>query len=79
MMIKQSSSNLVGKIMILFLLLWLQCIPPLSEDLADRPVVLVRVSLVHKRAVSLAEYHERVHWSTHVVAQAVLRLQVNNK
>jgi len=43
---KPNSSNLVGKIMILLLLLSLQGIPPLSKDLANRPVVLVGMSLV---------------------------------
>ena len=72
---KRTASNLVGKIMILFLLLSFQCIPPLAKDLAHRPVVEVWMSLVDKRSVAFTEYHERIHRSSDVVMQAVFCLQ----
>lgn len=43
-----------------------QRIPPLSQDLTNRPVVRLGVTLMHKGAVSLAEDHESVHWATNV-------------
>lgn len=70
----RSDSNLVGQIMILFLLLGFQRIPPLSENLTHRPVVLVWMSLMDKCTVTFTEYHERIHRPAHVVAQAVFGL-----
>ena len=55
-------SHLVSEILVLLFLLRLESVPPLSQDLADGSVVLVRVGLVHQGAVALREDHERVHW-----------------
>ena len=53
--------------MIFLLLFGPQGIPPLAQDLANRAVVLVGVSLVHQRSMTLTEDHERVHWPPDVV------------
>lgn len=59
--------HLEGQIVVLLLLIWPQSIPPLPQDLADCPVVLVRVSLVHQGTVTFAEDHECIHWTADVV------------
>lgn len=53
--------------MVFLLLLGPQGIPPLSQDLADSPVVLVGVPLVDQGPVSLAEDHEGIHGPTDMV------------
>lgn len=53
--------------MVLLLLVGSQSVPPLPQDLADRPIVLVGVALVHQSTVALAEDHERVHGTANVV------------
>ena len=75
---RQSDCNLVGQIMILFLLLSLQCIPPFPKDLANWSVVLVRMSLVHKSTMTFTEYHKCVHWSPHMVTQTIFHLEPTN-
>ena len=62
--------------MVLLLLLSLECIPPFSEDLADRPVVLIGMSLVNECAMTLAEDHESVHRSSDMITQYFLLLKV---
>lgn len=47
--------------MVLLLLLGPQGIPPLAQDFADGPVVLVGVTLVDQGPVPLAEDHESIH------------------
>lgn len=47
--------------MVLLLLLGPQGVPPLAQDLADGPVVLVGVTLVDQGPVPLAEDHEGIH------------------
>lgn len=58
---------LKSQVVVLLLLLGPQSVPPLPENLADRPVVLVWVPLVHQSSVALAENHEGVHWPPDVV------------
>lgn len=53
--------------MVLLLLVGTEGIPPFPKDLADRPIVLVGVALVHQSSVAFAEDHERVHWTPDVV------------
>lgn len=53
--------------MVLLLLVGPQSVPPLSQDLADCPVVLVGVSLVHQGAVAFTEDHECIHGTADVV------------
>lgn len=53
--------------MVFLLLLGPQGIPPLSQDLADSPVVLVGVPLVDQGPVPLAEDHEGIHGPTDMV------------
>lgn len=53
--------------MVLLFLFGPQGIPPLPKNLANRPVVLVWVPLVHQSSVALAENHEGIHWSPDVV------------
>lgn len=53
--------------MVLLLLLGPQGIPPLAQDLADCPVVLVGVTLVDQGPVSLAEDHEGIHRPPYMV------------
>lgn len=53
--------------MVLLLLVGPQRVPPLPQDLADCPVVLVGVSLVHQGTVAFAEDHECVHGAADVV------------
>lgn len=53
--------------MVLLFLFGPQSVPPLPENLADRPVVLVWVPLVHQSSMALAENHEGIHWSPDVV------------
>ena len=57
---------LVCEIMVFLSLLRFQGIPPFTKYFADRPVVLVRVLLMHKLPVAFGEYHKRVHWSPYV-------------
>lgn len=59
--------HLERQIVVLLLLFGAQGIPPLPQNLADRPVVLVRVPLMHQCSVTLAEDHEGVHRSSDVV------------
>lgn len=53
--------------MVLLLLVGPQGVPPLPQDLADYPVVLVGVSLVHQGAVAFTEDHECIHGTADVV------------
>lgn len=53
--------------MILLLLFGPQGIPPLAQDLADSPVVLVGVTLVDQGSVPLTEDHESIHGPPDVV------------
>lgn len=53
--------------MVLLLLVLAQSVPPLPQDLADGPVVLVGMSLVNQSPVAFAEDHECVHGTTDVV------------
>lgn len=59
--------HLEGQVVVLLLLSGPQGVPPLAQDLADRPVVLVRVPLVHQSPVPFAEDHEGVHRAPDVV------------
>lgn len=58
---------LKSQVVVLLFLLGPQCVPPLPKNLANRPVVLVWVPLVHQRSMALAENHEGVHWSSDVI------------
>lgn len=53
--------------MVLLLLVGSQSVPPLPQDLADCPVVLVGMSLMHEGSVALTEDHERIHGTADVV------------
>lgn len=53
--------------MVLLLLLGPQGVPPLAQNLADGPVVLVGVTLVDQGPVPLAEDHEGVHGPPNMV------------
>lgn len=53
--------------MVLLLLLGPQSIPPLAQDLADSPVVLVGVTLVDQGSVPLTKDHEGIHRPPNVV------------
>lgn len=55
------------QIMVLLLLLRAKGIPPFPENLADRPIVLVRVPLVYQCSMTLTEDHKSIHWSSDVV------------
>ena len=61
--------------MVFLFLLWFQGVPPFPENLADGPVILVGVSLMHEGSVTLAEYHERVHGASYVVLVLDLRVR----
>ena len=69
----RSDSNLRGEVVVLLLLSRVQLVPPLAENLAHGTVVLVRVLLVHERAMSLAEDHEGVHRAPDVLLATFLR------
>lgn len=58
---------LKGQIVVLLLLVGPQSVPPLPQDLADCPVVLVGMSLVHQGPVAFTEDHECVHGTADVV------------
>lgn len=58
---------LEGQVMVFLLLLGPQRIPPFAQDLADCPVVLIWMPLMHQGPVPLAEDHESVHWPPYVV------------
>lgn len=64
---KERKNYLEGQIVVFLLLLGPQGIPPLSQDLADSPVVLVGVPLVDQGPVPLAEDHEGIHGPTDMV------------
>lgn len=53
--------------MVFLFLFGSQSVPPLPKNLADCPVVLVWVPLVHQCSMALTENHKRVHWSPDVV------------
>lgn len=59
--------NLEGQIVVLLLLLGAEGIPPLPQNLADRPVVLVWVPLMYQCSMTLAEDHKSIHGSPDVV------------
>ena len=73
-----AGANLRGEVVVLLLLARAQRVPPLAEDLADGAVVLVRVLLVHERAVSLAEDHEGVHRTPDVLLRLLQRRHLND-
>lgn len=58
---------LESQIVVLLFLFGPQSIPPLPKNLADCPIVLVWVPLVHQSSMALAENHEGIHWSPDVV------------
>lgn len=62
-----ASVYLEGQIMILLFLLRPKGIPPLPKNLADCPVVLIWVPLVHQCSMTLTENHKCIHWSPNVV------------
>lgn len=64
---KERDNYLEGQIVVFLLLLGPQGIPPLSQDLADSPVILVGVPLVDQGPVPLAEDHEGIHGPTDMV------------
>lgn len=59
--------DLERQIVVLLLLFGAEGIPPLPKNLADRPIVLVWVPLMHQCSVTLTEDHESVHRSPDVV------------
>lgn len=61
--------------MVLLLLLGPQGVPPLAQDLADGPVVLVRVALVDQGPVPFAKDHEGVHGPPDVVLLSLQQTQ----
>ena len=63
---------LEGQVVVLLLLIGPQRVPPLPQDLADRPVVLVGMSLVHQGPVAFTEDHEGVHGAADVVLLPLL-------
>lgn len=65
--VENASVYLKGQIMVLLFLLRSQSIPPLPKNLADCPVVLVWVPLVHQCSMALTENHKGIHWSSDVV------------
>lgn len=58
---------LEGKVVILLLLFGSQSVPPFAQYFTDGAVVLVRVSLMHQRTVTLTKDHEGVHRPSDVV------------
>lgn len=58
---------LESQIVVFLFLLRSQSIPPLPKNLADCPVVLVWVPLMHQRPMALTENHKCIHWSPDVV------------
>lgn len=58
---------LEGQIVVLLLLTGTQSVPPLPKYLADCPIVLVGVALVHQSTVAFAEDHECIHGTADVV------------
>lgn len=73
---KRRRCYLEGQVVVLLLLLGPQGIPPLAQDLADGPVVLVGVTLVDQGPVSLAEDHEGVHRPPDMVLLPLQQTQV---
>ena len=62
--------------MVLLLLLRAKGIPPFPKNLADCPIVLVRVPLVYQCSMTLTEDHKSIHRSSDVV---LLPLKVCNQ
>lgn len=62
-----TDAHLEGQVVVLLLLVGTKGVPPLPQDLADCPIVLVGVSLVHQSSVAFAKDHERVHRAADVV------------
>lgn len=53
--------------MVLLFVIGPQSVPPLPQNLADCPVVLVWMSLMNQATVAFAEDHERIHWTADMV------------
>lgn len=53
--------------MVLLFVIGAQSVPPLPQDLADCPVVLVWMSLMNQATVAFAEDHERIHGTADMV------------
>lgn len=64
---KVADAHLKGQVVVLLLLVGTQGVPPLPQDLAHRPIVLVGVALVHQSTMAFAEDHERIHGTADVV------------
>lgn len=62
-----NNPHLEGQIVVLLFVIGPQSVPPLPQNLADCPVVLVRMPLMNQATVAFAEDHERVHWTADVV------------
>lgn len=69
---------LEGQIVVLLLLVGPQSVPPLPQDLADCPVVLVGVSLVYQGAVAFTEDHECIHGTADVVLLPLVGVRTEN-
>lgn len=67
---------LEGQVVVLLFLFRSEGIPPLAQDLADGPVILVGVALMNQRPMALAENHKGVHRSPNVV---LLPLRMTNR
>ena len=61
--------------MVLLFDVWLQRVPPLSEDLGNCTVVVIGMPLMDQGSMAFAEDHEGVHWPPN----ATLNLHTNDK
>lgn len=53
--------------MVLLFVIGPQSVPPLPQNLADCPVVLVWMSLMNQATMAFAEDHKRIHWTADMV------------
>ena len=63
--------------MVLLFLIRSQGVPPFTQDLAYRPIILMWVTLMNASSVSLAEYHKSIHGASNMFL--VFSLQGNFK
>ncbi len=64
--------------MVFLLLFRAKCIPPFTQNLWHRPIILIGMPLMHQRSVPLGEDHKGIHRSTDVFFP-IANLNINKK
>ena len=64
---QQEQKYLKSQIVVFLFLLRTQRVPPFAENLGNGSIILIGVTLVYQSSMSLAEYHEGIHWPPNVI------------